>query len=112
MCPSKWLPKPISVLRPLARKENFIVLRQHIVGTAAIARFPTLDLEGEWLDKLRQILLCRAFLVDGQPELAEPVSIPQRMMITTDEGGAFEAHLCFKHRGAVFVDSRSPLPRC
>lgn len=89
-----------------------MVFRRHVVRTAAIARFVSLHFEREWLDKLRQFLFCHVLLVDGQPELAERVSIRQRMMITTDEGGAFGAHLCFEYGRAVFVDGGSPLPRC
>ena len=58
MTSSKTPPETaIIVLRPLACEENHLVIRRQVVGTASIARFPTLELERERLDQLRQILL-------------------------------------------------------
>lgn len=64
MTPSKTLAKPIITPGPLASEEVLIVSRRYIIGTAAIARLPTLDLKRERLNQLRQFLLRRFLLVD------------------------------------------------
>jgi hypothetical protein len=64
MTPSKTLAKLIIIPRPLASEELLIVSGRHIIRTAAIARFPTLDLKRERLNQLRQFLLRRFLLVD------------------------------------------------